>query len=72
MIQLKRLNGREFTLNAVMIEQVESLPDTTITLVNGKKVLAADSETDVIAKITAYYQRVGLQRIYNEVGERHE
>jgi len=72
MIQLKRLDGREFTLNAVMIEQIESLPDTTITLVNGKKVLTADSQTDVIAKATAYYHKVGLQRIYNEVGERNE
>lgn len=72
MIELRRLNGRKFTLNALMIEQIESLPDTTITLTNGKKVLTADSEADVIKKITSYYQKIGLQRILNEVGEENE
>lgn len=72
MIELRRLNGRKFTLNAMMIEQVESFPDTTITLTNGKKVLTADAEEDVIRKVTSYYQKIGLQRIQNEVGEENE
>lgn len=55
-----------------MIEQVESFPDTTITLTNGKKVLTADAEEDVIRKVTSYYQKIGLQRIQNEVGEENE
>jgi len=72
MIQLTRLNGQEFTLNAVMIEQVESLPDTTISLINGKKVLVKNSESEVIQLVTSFYKQIGLQRIQSEVGEEIE
>lgn len=60
MIELTKLNGETFTLNAFMIEQIQSLPDTTITLTNGKKIVVKSKETEVIQKITAYYQTIGL------------
>ena len=72
MIQLTRLNGSEFTLNAVLIEQVESLPDTTITLINGKKVLVKTSSEEVVRLITLYYRQIGLQQVYKRVGEDNE
>lgn len=68
MIQLTRLNNEVFTLNAVQIEQVESLPDTTITLFNGKKIIVKDPEKQVIQLITAFYQKIGLQQSLKEVG----
>ena len=52
MITLKRLNDDEFVLNAVLIEQVQSLPDTTISLINGKKIVVKNKADDVIQKIT--------------------
>lgn len=60
MIELKRLNGDDFMLNAFMIEQVQSLPDTTITLVNGKKIVVQTELKVVIDRITNYYKQVGL------------
>lgn len=60
MIELTRLNGETFTLNAFMIEQIQSLPDTTITLTNGKKIVVQTNESEVIRKITGYYQLIGL------------
>lgn len=60
MIELKRLNGDDFMLNAFMIEQVQSLPDTTITLVNGKKIVVQTELKVVIDRITNYYRQVGL------------
>lgn len=60
MIELQRLNGEGFMLNACLIEQVQSLPDTTITLTNGKKIVVQTAESDVVAKIKAYYQQIGL------------
>lgn len=62
MIQLTRLNDQVFMLNAVHIEQIESLPDTTITLFNGKKIVVKDPQPEVIQLITAFYQKVGLQQ----------
>ncbi|HLR74700.1 MAG TPA: flagellar FlbD family protein [Virgibacillus sp.] len=60
MVQLTRLNGETFFLNALMIEQIQSYPDTTITLINGKKLVVKDKETDVVRRITKYYQTIGL------------
>lgn len=60
MIELERLNGETFRLNALMIEQIQSHPDTTLTLYNGKKLVVKTSEEDVVKKITEFYQKVGL------------
>jgi flagellar protein FlbD len=72
MIQLTRLNGEPFTLNALMIEQIQSLPDTTITLTNSKKMVVKEAEGDVIQLITAYYQKIGLQGQLKESGKSNE
>jgi flagellar protein FlbD len=61
MIELTRLNGEPFTLNACLVEQIQTLPDTTITLINSKKLVVKETETDVIRRITTYYQKIGLQ-----------
>jgi flagellar protein FlbD len=67
MIKLKRLNGDVFTLNAFMIEQIQSYPDTTITLLNGKKIVVKDSEDEVTELITSYYKRIGIIHSLSEV-----
>ena len=72
MITLKRLNDDEFVLNAVLIEQVQSLPDTTISLINGKKIVVKNKAEDVIQKITEYYQQIGLARVQIKAGEEDE
>ena len=59
MIELKRLNGEEFTLNAFLVEQIQSLPDTTITLTNGKKIVVQTSEEEVVHKIKNFYKQIG-------------
>ncbi|WP_044476848.1 flagellar FlbD family protein [Oceanobacillus massiliensis] len=69
MITLRRLNDEPFVLNAVLIEQVQSLPDTTISLINGKKIVVKDKMDEVVQMITAYYQRIGLQHVQKEAGE---
>lgn len=60
MIELQRLNGEKFMLNAFLIEQIQSLPDTTITLTNGKKIVVQTNEAEVVQKITDCYQQIGL------------
>ncbi|PRO65223.1 flagellar FlbD family protein [Alkalicoccus urumqiensis] len=60
MIEVTRLNQRPFTLNALYIEQVEAFPDTTVTLLNGKKIVLLDSEAELREKVTAFYQKIGL------------
>lgn len=58
MIQLKRLNGTVFTLNADLIEQIESAPDTVITLTTGNNFLVKESVEEVVQKVRDYQQSI--------------
>lgn len=60
MIKVSRLNGKGFTLNALYIETVESFPDTTITLTNGRKYVVKETEEEVIEAVKKFFQTVSL------------
>ncbi|WP_050181447.1 flagellar FlbD family protein [Domibacillus robiginosus] len=60
MITVTRLNGKPFSLNAIYIETVESFPDTTITLTNGKKYVVLEPHEQVTASIESFYTRISL------------
>lgn len=60
MIQLTRLNGKAFSINALYIESVESFPDTTITLTTGRKFIVKESEEEVRKRVTHFYRSVQL------------
>lgn len=72
MIELTRLNDEKLVLNAVMIEQIQALPDTTITLLNGKKLVVKEGHTQVLQSIIEFYQTIGLQNVLKKAGEAHE
>lgn len=59
MIQVTRLNGKPFVLNAVLIETVEETPDTIITLTNGRKYIVREPMTEVIALVKEYMRHIG-------------
>lgn len=60
MIQVTRLNGAKFSLNALYIEKIETFPDTTITLTTGKKYVVLDPADEVLSRITEFYKAVHL------------
>ncbi|BBN98663.1 flagellar FlbD family protein [Sporolactobacillus terrae] len=60
MITLTHFNNRSFLLNPFLIEQVESLPDTTITLTNGKKLIVKESPEEVGRIMTAFLNKITL------------
>lgn len=60
MIQLTKLNGKTFSLNAIYIEQLESFPDTTITLSNGNKFVVKESESVVRSRIIDFYNAINV------------
>lgn len=57
-IKLKRLNGKEFVVNAEMIEFMEETPDTVISLNNGNKVIVAEKIDEVIKKVIEYKKKI--------------
>jgi flagellar protein FlbD len=58
MIEVTRLNGKAFSLNALYIETVEAFPDTTITLTTGRKFIVRESEEEVRERIKRFYQQI--------------
>lgn len=54
MITLTKLNGANFSLNAELIESIETTPDTVITTQTGKKYVVQESEEMVIQKVITY------------------
>jgi flagellar protein FlbD len=60
MIAVTRLNGKSFMLNALYIEQIESFPDTTIALTNGKKFVVRESIEEVNELVTSFYRKVNI------------
>ncbi|KHF39772.1 flagellar FlbD family protein [Halalkalibacter okhensis] len=66
MIELIRLNGQPFLLNALLIEQIEAFPDTTITLLSGKKIVVQNSIEEIQTIINARFTQIGLIGIYKD------
>ena len=54
MIELTRLNGSPFALNADLIERIDVTPDTVLTLVDGAKYLVTESLAEVIDRIRGF------------------
>ncbi len=54
MITVTRLNGKPFVLNAELIRTIESLPDTTITLINGERILVRETMEEVVGRAVDY------------------
>ena len=58
MIKVAKINGKEFVINAELIEMMESTPDTIVTLTTGRKLVLRDKLDDVINRVIAYRKAV--------------
>lgn len=58
MIKLVGLDGKEYILNADHIEKLEEVPETIITLTNGKKYLVKESNDEVVKKVIEYKRKI--------------
>ena len=54
MIKLPRLNDSKLVINAEMIEFVEAIPDTIVSLVSGKKIMVNESVDQVIQQVVEF------------------
>lgn len=60
MIELNKLNGKPFMINPLLIEQMQSNPDTTITLSNGKLFVVQNSIEEVNDKVLQFYRSIQI------------
>ena len=54
MVHMTRLNSHPFLVNADLIKLVEAIPDTTLTLVTGDKLVVLESCQEVTERILAW------------------
>ncbi|WP_425398302.1 flagellar FlbD family protein [Aeoliella sp.] len=60
MIQLTKLSGEPFVLNAELIKYVEALPDTFVTLTSGDHIVVKESLEEVVHRTVEYHQHKQL------------
>ncbi|MEL7649237.1 MAG: flagellar FlbD family protein [Sedimentibacter sp.] len=58
MVEVVGINGEVFLLNASLIEKIEFIPETKVTLTTGKYYLIKDSKEDIVDKIIKYNQKI--------------
>lgn len=54
MITLSRLDGSGFVLNAELIQLIETVPDTHLTLTDGKHLIVREAAEEVVARVIDY------------------
>ena len=59
MITVTRFDNSAFIVNADLIEFVESLPDTHISLVTGRKLLVRETAQEVVSRVLDYRRAAG-------------
>ena len=63
MIDLTSMSGKKFILNADHIEKIEEMPETIITLTNGKKYIVLESIEDVKKAVIEYKNKIFTYKI---------
>lgn len=58
MINLTGLNNKQLYLNADHIEKIERVPETIITLTNGKKYIVLETPEEVINRVIEYKRKI--------------
>ena len=60
MIQVTRLDGREFYINPHQIEYIELNPDTTLIMLSGKRLIVREDYQTVLERIIDYRRESGV------------
>jgi flagellar protein FlbD len=58
MIRVTGFDNKEFILNADHIEKIEEMPESIITLINGKKYIVLESNEEIIKRVEEYKRRI--------------
>ncbi len=61
MILLTRLGGHQVAVNPDLIERAEPTPDTVLTMVDGHKIVIAESVDDVVDAIRSWRASIAAQ-----------
>lgn len=63
MVELTGMNNKNFVLNADHIEKIEEVPETLITLTNGKKYIVLETVEEVVEEVVRYKNKIVTYRL---------
>ncbi|MBR3484415.1 MAG: flagellar FlbD family protein [Lachnospiraceae bacterium] len=66
MIDITKIDGRGITINAELIETIEEIPETVITLTTGRKLIVKESRQKVKNLVKSYKQDIFRQYTMEE------
>lgn len=66
MIDITKIDGRGVTINAELIETIEEIPETVITLTTGRKLIVKESRQKVKNLVKSYKQDIFRQYTMEE------
>jgi flagellar protein FlbD len=58
MIRVTRINNHSILLNSDLIEQIETVPDTTIALTTGQRLFVRESADEILSRIVEFRRRI--------------
>ncbi len=61
MIEVTKLNDAKISINAEIIEMVEEVPDTVVTLTTGKKIFVKESRQKIENLVKSYKRDIFSQ-----------
>lgn len=61
MIKVTRLNDSPLVVNVDLIEFVEAIPDTIISLTTGKKIMVKETMDQIIERVTKFKRQCGVR-----------
>lgn len=61
MIEVTRINGHQLVINADLIEFVEAIPDTIVSLTTGKKIVVRESVEEIIERVASFKRMCGIR-----------
>jgi len=59
MVEVTRLDGKTYYVNPHQIEYIERNPDTTLTMLSGKKLVVREDYQTVFDRIVTYRRLIG-------------
>lgn len=58
MVEVIGINGERFIINSNLIEIIEFIPETKVTLTTGKYYLIKETKEEILEKIIKYNQKI--------------
>jgi flagellar protein FlbD len=58
MILVRKINQQEIVVNCELIQTIEFTPHAVLTLINGEKILIAETAAEIIRKVIEYKRAI--------------